>query len=401
MRKAGFRAAEGVASPSSAGGASVLTIPPVTPVGGCPKPPLGDNPFETYEDLLAFYEAAFAAQAGDQDQRDDFRNQWIMGALDLTDFIVDTYVMDWITYGYSGETATLTFLENNGCKIEVDIGRDPGSFWEQYAEGDSRFTERGIPVGGGLDLRFLVRNVGLSTGAVFESQPGPSDAGVNMNPEGSSPYPECTDGAETWTHNLNYLAFHDQPISHTVTFYRRNDTTGGIPESPAVYNFPTFWITSDKMMDQQIAPTIDVSGEGNGPLFGVIYVEGQAGLAYTGTYPTVFSSPHSDGNSDVTDWSVDSNFYECTDPVPPLVWEREYFCVAMPNPGTLDDPTSPTDTMRDIAPSKEAPDSRQMVDWSIDPAPGVGNRQDRYFQSWPLFRVTDVRVVGGGVSQPV
>ena len=393
MRKSGFRPRpeEG----SGSGGVSVLTIPPVTPVGGCPKgafDPAGE--FESAEDWNAFYVDAKAAEVGDQTERDEFRDEWISGYLDMEDDIIRDYIFDFLTYDYAGETATLTLFENDGCSVEIDIGRDPGSFWEQYKGDDSRFSAENVFVNEDQDIRFLCSAVALATDDVYESGSVRSNTAGAPPDDPEYPYDVCTDGTQYWTHERNELLFPDTDKVQTCTLYRKSYSAEEITGS---FNVPNVWITSDKMLGHKSSPLWDTLGIGNSAAFGVLPAEAMTdfpGPPYDLSLMDGSSySPVNAHESDAVPWPVDSNFWECLETTPDLDYEQEYFC-AMRSSLSTDDAPNSTDTYEDRAVWKEAPTGRQMVDWSEGPG-------ERYFHTWPTYRITDVRVVGAGPSQPV
>lgn len=256
------------------------------------------------------------------------------------------------------------------------MGRDPDSFWEQYKYDDPRHAEMGLFIGPTQDFRFLIRNTGLSTAAVTETFSVPP----------FDPDHPCVSG----------LIFPDSPLFFGTNLYRKNFSS---PIEVTAGDMPQFYITSDKLLDNPVAPVIEETGEGGGPPFGVIYaITNYQMPAPWDVFPSPVAVPKAPGNVGA-DWWTDADIYDCDEDPPSPDYEQEYFCVMRSS--STNAATTDTMSWRDIAITKEAPIGRQTVDFSIDPAPGPGNTVDRYFQAWPTFQITDVRVVGGGVSQPV
>lgn len=372
VRRAGLRS--GTSSETqSAGGALLLSLPPAIPVGPCPKGPFSDGLFETHEDRLAFYEDA--AGADTQEERDIFRDEWIIGYLGMEDEIVATYIMDFITYDYADETATIVLLTSNGCSVEIDVGRDPASFWEQHKDGDTRFTDKNVPIGEDQDFRFLVRSIHLATTEAFET------FSRHSTPEEEDP----------WDYETRGVVFDTPPVEQAVEVYRKTYT----PEEATGGNMPWIWLTSQKLLDNVIFPRF-VSPEDPGidTNFGGMASDlaetGVPMLGQLATYNNAFAGFH----------YVDEAYGTFASP-PVADFEQEYFPIIQSGQAyPSETPIDGTTTHGDQRVYKEAPSGEQTIDWSEDPAP-LETFKDRYDASWPTFRITEVRVIGGGVSQPV
>lgn len=388
MRKGGFR--PGASIEGSLGG-PILSVCPSTSGRGCPRAPHGGfiDDFSPGE-RAAFYDTLERAQNEDPSAFEEMEDYLIAAGLEAT--IVMNGVMPLLTYDYAGEVYTLTINEGGACPIEVDIVPPfENGFWEQYKDGDTRFSDIGLPLAAAQDLRFLCKSVYLATGAATLTEPGTPVYLNTPNPPhyAGFAFTECThpDTGDISTHYTDFIGLQDSERVYIVSGYRAN-------YGPAtIANKPFITVTNDRLLDNYVNPEWDLTHYGNGPFGGVI--DGAwTTAAFTGGGFLTFTR-----NVIGIPFYADEAWRKCVDPPPGLEFNREHFCIMQSEQSRA--PESSTRTFRGNRVIKEAPTGRRDINWAIDPPGGPDESIERYSQEWDLFDVVAVRMAGSGPSLPV
>jgi hypothetical protein len=131
------------------------------------------------EDYQQFYADALSARAGGEAQRHYFRDTWLIEYLGMEEEIVMDRIMPMLGYDYNGEVSTITFMANDGCRVEVDVAPPNNGLWEQYKTGDERFVDTPAfsynLLGGGpiyQDMKTLVKEIVFRTSATHDRGEG-------------------------------------------------------------------------------------------------------------------------------------------------------------------------------------------------------------------------------------
>lgn len=413
-RKADISLAGSASAPGSQiTGAPILSIPPVSPVGGCPKRPYADDLFSSHQDRMDFYADAKAAEGGEQTDLDRIRTFWLTNYLGMESEIVMDCVMPLLGYDYTDEVCTITLLQENGCSVEIDITPPDNGFWEQYKTGDARFEDQGGFPSDYQNCKWLARSIDMSTaetgngfgGGVVEAELDE----FGDPPAGACPEPGSITGYST--HRADVLSSvnpqvrtHDPLSSFRAEGWLVNYDEDGIPTSGTFPTTPYMGVSADISLDTVIEPFYPGGpGVENPPGIGSAFTGGA--LAPFGVWNNWGHFVRNGGAQDAgfqLPYYVAHRWRVCTAAEVTFDYEQDCFPVlyhpALAIPPGFDNTT----TYRQARVYKEGYDFTQNVDWSIQPTgTSLGRSVLRYTQSFEVFDVVAVRVIGAGPSTPV
>lgn len=375
VRRSGYR-------PGGDGGLGAVPILSVTSPS-CPKPPL-----DVYTNTMtpterdAFYDTVELAETGDVGALDAMHDYLI--DFGLEDTIVMDGVMPLLGYDYAGEVYTFTLDDTAGCPIEIDITPPANGFWEQYKDGDERFSSKDVFITPGQDSKFLAKGIQLHTGVASAQYPAARVFAndPNLPYYAGDGYPECTTGGvtpEIYTHSIDGVRILDEPKIFNVTGFRASLGSGGFSVVE-----PTITLTNDRLLDNPIAPTWETTHVGNGPFFGVITVDAAQNYDHEG--PVTLTRAGA-----VADFFADTAWRACADDPAELVLSQDHFCVMQANQFPPEDTLTDTSTYRDWRITKEDAIGRRNIDWTINPS--IDDTVERYTQAWDTFDVVAVRAL--------